>query len=349
MNTAEQTRERLLSHYRTYPHLQIQDLLKYLFQSAFGCEHAVSSLTTAVTRIEAENAVTDHTPLAVDRLDGAYARVPIDCLCPKTLGHLFLLSAKTEAEGQTRLAEKLTVAKALVLEGALPFPPQEFNDAVKQWVADGYPALHHSAAFRETYHPAYRVIAQEFLPFLPLFQELDARLPRGRVILAVEGGSAAGKTTLSRLLATLYDCAIVPMDDFFLRPAQRTAARLAEIGGNIDRERFADEVLGSLNAGKPIRYRPFDCGNMTLGEWTTVPPKRLTVVEGVYATHPAFGKYYDLSLFLDIPPAKQQERIIKRNTPALATRFFEEWIPMETAYFTATSIHERCDLCIGVE
>ena len=44
MNT---TRERLIAHCRAYPALQIQDLFKYLFQSALGCEHAVSSLSAA--------------------------------------------------------------------------------------------------------------------------------------------------------------------------------------------------------------------------------------------------------------------------------------------------------------
>ncbi len=349
MNTVEQTRERLLSHYNTYPLLQIQDILKFLFQSAFGCEHAVSALGSAVTRIEAEDTAPDRTPRTVERLDGEYGRVPVGYVSPATLGMLFLLSAKPETDGAERLKEKLAVANALVSEGALPFSPKEFDDAVANWAADGYPALHHSDTFRETYHPAYRVIAGEFLPFLPLFFELDRRLMHGAVTLAVEGGSAAGKTTLSRLLAKLYDPAVIPMDDFFLRPEQRTPARLAEIGGNIDRERFSDEVLRPLNAGAPIRYRRFDCKTMTLGDTVTVPQKRLTVVEGVYATHPAFGEYYDLSLFLEITSERQKARITKRNSPALATRFFEEWIPMENAYFEATNIHERCDIRIGVD
>ncbi|MBE6768676.1 MAG: hypothetical protein E7549_07200 [Ruminococcaceae bacterium] len=346
MNT---TRERLIAHCRAYPALQIQDLFKYLFQSALGCEHAVSSLSAAVARIEAEGVAAERTPQAVEPLDGEYSRVPLGLLSPATLGRIFLLSAKAEANGTDRLADKLQAAKELVAEGLLPFSPEAFDDAAAKWAAEGYPALHHSDTFRETYHPAYRVIAHAFIPFFPLFKELDERLAHGAVTLAVEGGSAAGKSTLSHLLTTLYDCAVIPMDDFFLRPEQRTPARLAEIGGNIDRERFADEVLGSLNAGTPIRYRPFDCGSMTLGDTVTVPQKRLTVVEGVYATHPAFGKYYDLSLFLDITPERQKERITKRNSPLLAKRFFEEWIPMETAYFEATGIRERCDIRIGVD
>ena len=54
MNNNEQTRASLLAHCKAHPALQLQDLFKFLFQSAFGCEHAVSSHALAVERIEAE-------------------------------------------------------------------------------------------------------------------------------------------------------------------------------------------------------------------------------------------------------------------------------------------------------
>ena len=36
---SEKTRALLTKHYQTYPKLQTEDIFKYLFQSAFGCEH----------------------------------------------------------------------------------------------------------------------------------------------------------------------------------------------------------------------------------------------------------------------------------------------------------------------
>ena len=49
------------------------------------------------------------------------------------------------------------------------------------------------------------------------------------------------------------------MDDFFLRPEQRTAQRLAQSGGNVDWERFQAEVLIPLRQGISFSYRPYDC------------------------------------------------------------------------------------------
>jgi dTMP kinase len=56
----------------------------------------------------------------------------------------------------------------------------------------------------------------------------------------------------------------------------------------------------------------------------------------------------DCTLFLDISPDKQRERIKVRNTPWLAERFFSEWIPMENVYFEKMGIKGRCDLVIPV-
>ena len=71
-------------------------------------------------------------------------------------------------------------------------------------------------------------------------------------------------------------------------------------------------------------------------------------VEGAYSMHPDLEKYYDFSVFLDIDPEKQKARILKRNSPQFATRFFEEWIPLENKYFLNMNVKERCDICISV-
>ena len=52
------------------------------------------------------------------------------------------------------------------------------------------------------------------------------------VIVAIDGKCTSGKTTLAGKLAELYDCNVFHMDDFFLRPEQRTPERFAEVGGN---------------------------------------------------------------------------------------------------------------------
>lgn len=164
-----------------------------------------------------------------------------------------------------------------------------------------------------------------------------------RVIVAIDGQCAAGKSTLAEKLAERLDCNLLHMDDFFLRPEQRTPERYAETGGNVDYERFREEVLVPLLAGVDFSFRPFDCGAFTMGQPVPVQAKKLTIVEGSYSQHPYFADPYDLKILLTVDEKLQRERILQR--PAfLHKRFFEEWIPMENRYLREFRIPERADL-----
>jgi len=345
------TKKCLIDHAERYPELQIEDVFKYIFQSACGCEHMITNLENAVAYIkkEAERHGRDAGD-DIDTLDGPYSRVHLSCLdrglAPETLGKLFFASAKQEPNGKADIERKLAAAKALVREGKLPFSNTEFEEAVARWQADGYPAIHHSETFRACYCPAYRVISNTYVTYLPLFAKLDTALAKGPVTLAIEGGSASGKTTLASILKTIYNSTILHMDDFFLRPEQRTPARYAEPGGNIDRERFLEEVLIPHSKGEPIQYRPFDCSTFCLAPPIKIRPQRLTVIEGAYSMHPALSPYYDLSVFLDISSEQQKARIEARNSAPMAHRFFTEWIPLEQVYFRELDVKQRCDLIL---
>jgi hypothetical protein len=64
--------------------------------------------------------------------------------------------------------------------------------------------------------------------------------------------------------------------------------------------------------------------------------------------HPLLANHYDLSVFLRISPDLQHRRILNRNGPAMAERFFSMWVPLETTYFEALDPAGRCDLILEV-
>ena len=160
------------------------------------------------------------------------------------------------------------------------------------------------------------------------------------VIVAIDGKCASGKTTLAAKLAEIYDCNVFHMDDFFLRPEQRTRSRFAEVGSNVDYERFNTEVLTPLKAGQTFSYRPFDCSTFTLADPVCVASKKLNIIEGTYSHHPYFGDPYDLKILLTVDEETQRQRILQR--PAfLHKKFFEEWIPMENRYFARLEYNKQ--------
>lgn len=353
MNDTTSTEKLLRSHFNAYPKLQAEDIFKFLFQSVFGCEHMISSQAHAVSYLQKEAQNADFCNAAkIERLDGNYSRVPLAYLGKglnsTTLGKLFYLSASAPKGTVEQLESRLDIAERLITQRKIPLSIDDFKAACDRWKAEGYPALHHSDAFREAYHPSYRVISNKYVPYVELLVMLDKMLKCGNVKLAIEGSSASGKTTLATLLEQIYDCTVFHMDDFFLRPEQRTKERFAQPGGNIDKERFLDEVLLPISRGESVNYRRFDCSTFTLTAPISVTPKRLTVIEGAYSMHPELSEYYDLSVFLNISPEIQKKRIGHRNSPQMAQRFFDEWIPMELKYFNAFDIKSKCDVIIDV-
>ena len=355
LKQSEKTSRMILEHYEKYPLLEMQDLFKYIYQSSFGAEHLIFSSEFVTEHIKKEYENSDKaSDASVDELDGEYSRVHLSVLGKglraETLGKLFFMSGKKELDGALRIEEKLASLKSLIEENKLPFDISEYNSAVAEWKKQGYPAVHHSEAFRKNYRPAYRVVSKRFLPFLRLFSMVDEMMSeKKRVILAIDGGSASGKTTLGEIFKEVYGAEIFHMDDFFLRPEQRTKDRFMEVGGNVDRERFLSEVLIPLSRNEIVEYRRFDCATMQIQPAEKKVPGRLAVIEGAYSMHPELSGYYDMSAFLDVSKALQKSRIAKRNSPAMAERFFKEWIPLEERYFEKTQINERTTLTIRIE
>ena len=180
-----------------------------------------------------------------------------------------------------------------------------------------------------------------------LLRAIQALLERqAPVLVAIDGRCGAGKSTLAAQLREQLPCRVFHMDDFFLRPEQRIAARLAQPGENVDHERFLTEVLLPARRGEDVTYRPYLCARRSLDTPVAAPAAHLTIVEGAYACHPALWEYYDLRVFLTVDSEEQLRRIQARNGPERALQFRDRWIPLEEAYFAAFDVAARCDILL---
>lgn len=359
MENNETARALLAEQMRRYPLLQTDDLLKALYQAAYGCEHFAPSEERVLARLmeewaRIETGATDDEP---EPLAGGYSRAhlaacAVQGVAAKTLARLFLLTAKTAPEGDRHAWHQaaLDTLTEMVDAGEWTLDAKTVREQLDAYRAAGCPAIHHSEAFRAAYHPAYRLLRSEYAQLLPLFGMIDRRLAsEERVILAIDGRSGAGKSSLAALLASVYDGAlVVHMDDFFLQRHQRTAQRLQTPGGNVDHERFLEEVLLPMRRGEAFWYRPFDCGRMEIGEGMRLLPGRLCIVEGSYSLHPSLASVVDLGVALRIDAAAQRARILARNGEQMLARFTEMWIPLEEQYISATRLFARCDRVIDV-
>lgn len=169
------------------------------------------------------------------------------------------------------------------------------------------------------------------------------------LLVAIDGRCAAGKTTLADMLHKRTNCTVFHMDDFFLRPEQRSIERLSIPGGNVDYERFREEVLMPLRKGvTEIAYQPFDCHEQRLLPPVVKKVTEVVLVEGSYSCHPELWDYYNLHIFLTIASDKQLKRIACRNGADNVSMFQNQWIPLEERYFEVHRIMKRCELCFDM-
>ncbi|MBO5842231.1 MAG: hypothetical protein J6R46_04460, partial [Clostridia bacterium] len=148
VNEYAKTRALLIRHYHAYPALQTEDIFKFLFHSALGCDHLVSDEQAALRYLQSEYAaLLSSAPARIEPLDGTYSRVHLgvlhDGLRPQTLARLLCLSAKPEPAGKANLMQALAVAKDMIEQGELPFDPRDFAQKLDTWRAQGFPAVHH--------------------------------------------------------------------------------------------------------------------------------------------------------------------------------------------------------------
>ena len=164
------------------------------------------------------------------------------------------------------------------------------------------------------------------------------------VVIAIDGCAASGKTTLAKKLSNMFNASVIHMDDFFLPLEKRTEERLNTPGGNIDYERFKEEVVNNLDSD--FTYNAFNCSIMKVDKEVFVKKTNLLIIEGSYSLHPYFGKYYDLSIFLDIDKDEQIDRIRNRDGEKLLKMFIEKWIKYETNYHDYYNIKTTADIYV---
>lgn len=332
-----------------YPKVQIQDLVKLVYQNEFGPGHLIRSEAESLSHLKAEYANLNQTQSApvFEDIGNGLSRLHLagSDLDISTVNRIFMYTARQVAGSQRNFAEKLAQLMDWRRQGLLPLSESEAEEWLSQYQKQGCPMVSHSAAYKAAYSPAYRIVLAVFQDYYPLFQAIDKLLKSpDPVLVAIDGNSCAGKSTLAALLEQVYPCNVFHMDDFFLPANLKTRERLQEPGGNVQYERFLAEIMAGLKDNLPFSFRPFNCKNQALGEAIQVQPKQLNIIEGAYSLHPKLAENYSLKVFLAVNPEEQSRRVLARNGIGLHHRFLAEWIPLEDRYFEEMKIREQCDL-----
>ena len=349
----------MLEQTRLHPAFGPQDALKLCYQATFGAEHLLQEAASVKAYFEKEFSETPAADLPLfEMICREYGRVNLAAwkhrqLPAEWLFQIFFMTASIPSSSSaTDLYSCFNSVTALAKQSLLPFAlgnwKQHCENYKKANIGAQRPSpVHHSAAYRTSEKPAYRIVHAKYLKLIPLLQAI-AVLPTNEkgqaTVITIDGRAASGKSTLADQLTTILQAGLIHMDDFFLPPVLRSEKRLAEAGGNVHYERFAEEVLPQLRKTDSFSYTCFDCSRMAMGDSRTVSESHYRIVEGSYSNHPSFGDYADLKILCDIDPKTQMQRIFNRNGEELAEMFRTRWIPMEENYFLTFNILDKSDL-----
>ncbi len=353
--------EILKTHINRYPLMEPCDAVKLIYQATFGPGHMVPDEDTAYERIlsEYDRCRHDEVHMYTESL-GETTRIYLNSEYTEAelriISKMFFASAayfnksydSADEARKTEFESRLGILEEMCRGGKFSFTSAALESYLKSYCAAGFPVVSHSDTYRNAYSPAYRVVDSRYIGLIPCILRISASISSGkRVILAIDGRCASGKTTAAKLISDIFGAETVHMDDFFLPPELRSEERLSEVGGNIHYELFISEVLPYLRSECGFTYRKFDCSHSMYSESPVkIKPAQLIICEGSYALHPSFGEYYDIAIFSDIPPEEQRQRIRVRNGEYMLSRFVNEWIPMEERYFDNFRIKEKCHLII---
>jgi uridine kinase len=346
----------ILEHYDRYPKMQIQDIVKLLYQNEFGVGHLITNSAASLRRIKEEYAMLQQNTLIKNNLfetigNGLYrlnlSAVKHTNIAITTINQIFVNTGKLVMGSELGFEAKLSILQRCCQNEELPFPVNNINAYLSMLKTQGYPPISHSEQYRLAYAPAYRIVKSDYQVFFDVFHKIDLFMQTGVTVnLAIEGRSGAGKSTFASFLGRIYDCNVFHMDDFFLTSEQRTVERTNEIGGNVDYVRFKKEVIDSLLNGGQFNYKKYNCSKQDFDQTVTVIPKKLNIIEGSYSMHPMLSKYYDIKIFLHVSHEKQRKRIIQRNGKSFLARYIDDWIPKENLYLEKMHIREQSDLVI---
>jgi para-aminobenzoate synthetase len=179
------------------------------------------------------------------------------------------------------------------------------------------------------------------------------------IVVALDGGSGAGKSVLASMLNSNPDSVVIPVDDFFAAdiPENRWATFSVEekLERVFDWSRLRKRVIKPLLAGKPARWYAFDFeaglrSDGTYGmkdEVTEVTSAAVILLDGVYTAGPYLRDLIDLRILVDVPTVERHRRLAMREDADFLRRWHAIWDELERYYFNEVSPNASYDVVVG--
>ena len=180
----------------------------------------------------------------------------------------------------------------------------------------------------------------------------EIKLKHSRPLLvAMDGGSSAGKSTLAILLAKEVNGVIIQGDDFCQTGIDWNQLSIAEKAEQcIDWPRARKEAIEPLLAGKMAAWRPFNFKTgIGLADYEVVrKPAPVIIIDGIYSSNPLLADILDLTILIDAQAAIRYKRHNEREGHD-DIEWHQLWDEVELYYFSRIRPASSFDMVIKAE
>lgn len=168
-----------------------------------------------------------------------------------------------------------------------------------------------------------------------LVQQIRSLPPRagGCVIIAIDGPSGGGKSTLASQLADLIPATLVAMEDIY-----HGWDSLEESS-----HRIVDDVLTPLSRNHPGGFHLWDWEKGIIAEHVAVTPAPFIIVEGVGSGTTAATDFTSFLIWVEAPEDQRFERAMRRSADTYKGHW-DQWAKQEHEHFTREQTRSRANV-----
>lgn len=157
----------LRQHAARYPHMEPTDGVKLLYQNEFGGGHLLRDEEAALRYLRREYEAAEKNPRGnlTEEIGNGVFRIHLAALAEEDFEKLspaFVSSARAHRGSLDSFRQKLDILRRLTAEGTFGFDSAALESYLRDYEAAGFPMVSHSAAYRDAYRPAYRIVREEF-------------------------------------------------------------------------------------------------------------------------------------------------------------------------------------------
>lgn len=161
---------------------------------------------------------------------------------------------------------------------------------------------------------------------------------RTPLVIAIDGRSGTGKSTLSVEIATAVNGTFVDQDDFYSGGELEHWSRLdpeTRVDKCIDWQRVLRDVILPFRDSRQISYHSFNWDSMKGldPEAITLAPSDVLVLDGAYSTRSELSAYLDLTVLVTLDDEVRRQRIMDREGEGWTLEWFNVWDAAENLYF----------------